>query len=88
MILFPTIGIHMSTTPCDGCKEPYCYYFEKCPDCLGSGISIRFAIDGISAPNFYGLQNPVCIDKLCPTCKGLGKIITRYCVYYSGDFND
>src|ERR1039458_10796848 len=72
---FPCIkGIHMVDNPCDDCQEPYCYYYEKCPDCLGSGISKRYAIGGINSPNFYGLQHPVGLDKLCPTCNG-AKII-------------
>lgn len=79
----------MAYIPCNrDCDEDYCYVWKTCPDCLGSGISQRFAINGMSAPNFYGLEQPVGIDKMCPTCEGLRRIITWVCRYYDGDFTD
>lgn len=76
----------MSEDPCYNCEEPYCYYYAQCPDCLGSGISQRFAIGGISEPNYYGLQQPIGLDQLCPTCEGHKIIITESCEYYEGYF--
>jgi hypothetical protein len=70
--------------PCQDCHEPFCYYYREYPECLGSGIPIVSAINGIQAPNFYGLQKPCGL--VCPTCKGKRKIIVDCCVFYDGDF--
>ena len=79
----------MAYNPCNrDCDEAYCYTWKRCPDCLGSGISKLFAINGISEPNFFGLKHPVGLDKMCPTCGGRKRIITWYCEYYDGDFSD
>lgn len=79
----------MAYNPCNlECNADYCYTWQTCPDCLGSGISQRFAINGVNAPNFYGLQRPVGIDKVCPTCGDRRRIITSACEYYDGDFED
>jgi len=74
----------MTDNPCDTCNEPYCYYYESCPDCLGSGISKRYAINGIDEPNFYGLQHPC--NLVCPTCQGHKRVVVSSCPYYEGDF--
>ena len=53
---------------CEDCSAP-CYEEVRCPECE-SGIWQGCAINGISEPNFFGLQHPLNLTETCPTCRG------------------